>query len=123
MTLPRARVMSELVEPFSVRARLTGEEYAVRFSHLFSAVATRHSDTIDCKFLVNGRGVVVALAHPAMVEFRRRAGRSLSDEETARIAAAYLRECLEADRDSQRTLLTVPADEVLRLAEKLGRAH
>lgn len=120
MALPRAKVMSELVEPFTVRARLTGEDYSVRFSHLFSAVATRHSDTIDCKFLVNGRGVVVALAHPAFVEFRRRGGRSLSDEETARLAAAYLRECLEADRDTERTLLTVPAEELLRLAEKLG---
>lgn len=120
MTLPRAKVMSELVEPFTLRARLTGEHYNVRFSHLFSAVATRHSDTIDCKFLVNGRGVVVALAHPAFVEFRRRAGRSLSDEETARIAAVYLRECLEADRETEQTLLSVPTDEVLRLTEKLG---
>lgn len=120
MALPRAKVMSELVEPFAVHARLTGEDYKVRFSHLFSAVATRHSDTIDCKFLVNGRGVVVALAHPAFVEFRRRAGRSLSDEETAHLAAAYLRGCLEADRDTDRTLLTVPAEEVLRLAESLG---
>ena len=120
MTLPRARVMSELVEPFTVRARLTGEDYNVRFSHLFSAIATRHSDTIDCQFLVNGRGVVVALAHPGFVEFRRRARRSLTDEETARVAAAYLREYLEADCDTERTLLTVPADEVLRLTEKLG---
>jgi hypothetical protein len=120
VALPRAKVMSELVEPFTVRARLTGEDYHVRFSHLFSAVATRHSDTIDCKFLVNGRGVVAALAHPAFVEFRRRAGRSLSDEETARIAADYLRECLESDRDTERTLLTVSAEEVLRLAENLG---
>ena len=120
MTPPRAKVMSDLVELFTVRARLTGEDHNVRFSHLFSAVATRHSDTIDCKFLVNGRGVVVALGHPAFVEFRRRAGRSLSDEETARVAAAYLRECLEADRDTERTLLAVPADEVLRLTEKLG---
>ena len=112
--------MSELVEPFTVRARLTGEDYNVRFSHLFSAIATRHSDTIDCQFLVNGRGVVVALAHPGFVEFRRRARRSLTDEETARVAAAYLREYLEADCDTERTLLTVPADEVLRLTEKLG---
>jgi len=120
VTLPRARVMSELVEPFTVRARLTGEDYNVRFSHLFSAIATRHSDTIDCQFLVNGRGVVVALAHPGFVEFRRRARRSLTDEETARVAAAYLRDYLEADCDTERTLLTVPADEVLRLTEKLG---
>ncbi|MBI4466585.1 MAG: hypothetical protein HY656_04050 [Acidobacteria bacterium] len=118
--IPRVRVMSELVEPFTVRSRLTQEDYTVRFSHLWSAIATRHSDTLDCKFLVNGRGVVVALAHPGVVEFREGAGRSLSDAEAAQIAAAYLRDCLEADRDTDRTTLAVSAEEVLRLAEKLG---
>lgn len=112
--------MSELVAPFTVRARLTGEDYKVRFSHLFSAIATRHSDTVDCKFLVNGRGVVVALALPAFVEFRQRTGRSLTDEETAQLGAAYLREALETDRDTDCPLHTVPPGEVLRLAAKLG---
>lgn len=120
VTLPKARVMPAMVEPFTVRARLTGEEYRVRFSHLWAAIATRHSDTIDCKFLVNGRGVVVALAHPAFGDFRQRAGRSLSDEEAAQLAATYLRESLEADRDTDRPILFVPREEVLRLAEKLG---
>jgi len=54
--IPKAQVMGEFVAPFSVRSRLTREEHTVRFSHLWSAIATRHSDTIDCKFLVNGRG-------------------------------------------------------------------
>ncbi len=120
MVIPKARVMADLVEPFKVRARLTGEDYTVRFSHLWSAVATRHSDTIDCKFLVNGRGVIVALAHTGFVEFRQRAGRSLTDPEAAGIAAAYLRECLEADRDTDRDTLFVSREEVLRLAKKLG---
>ena len=120
MNIPRAKVMSELVAPFSVRARLTGEDYTVRFSHLWSAVATRHSETLDCKFFVNGRSVTVALAHPGFVEFRARTGRSLTDEEAARVAAAYLRECLEGDRDTERSLLTVSREDVLRLTEKLG---
>lgn len=116
----KAMVMSEMVEPFSVRSRLAGEEYKVRFSHLWSAVATRHSDTMDCKFFVNGRPLVVALALPAFVEFRRRVGRSLSDVETAHLAAAYLRRYLEADEDPSRATLFVPAEEVLRLAEEVG---
>lgn len=120
MVIPKARMMSELVEPFTVRSRLTREDYTVRFSHLWSAVATRHSDTIDCKFLVNGRSVVVALAHLGFVDFREHAGRSLSDEEAARIAAAYLRQCLEADRDTDRSPQFVPREEVLRLAQSLG---
>ncbi len=112
--------MYELVAPFTVTARLTGEEYKVRFSHLWNAIATRHSDTIDCKFQVNGCGVVVALAHPAFVEFKQRTGRSLTDEETAHIAASFLRGALEGDRDTGNPLHHVPSDEVLRLAETLG---
>lgn len=112
--------MHELVEPFTVRARLTGEEYKVRFSHLWGAIATRHSDTIDCKFLVNGGGVIVALAHTGLVELRRRRGRSLSDEETAALAALYLREALEADRDTDNATHTVHREEVERLATSLG---
>jgi len=112
--------MHELVAPFAVRARLTGEEYTVRFSHLWGAIATRHSDTIDCKFFVNGRGVVVALAHTGLVEVRRRRGRSVNDEETAAVAALYLRQSLEADRDTDNRTHTVPPDEVERLAVRLG---
>jgi hypothetical protein len=117
---PKALVMSEMVEPFVVRARLTGEEYTVRFSHLWAAIATRHSDTIDCKFWVNGRRVIVALAHPGLVELRRQLGRSLSDVETAQIATAYLRECLESDRDTDLSMHFVPHPEVMGLAERLG---
>ena len=120
MVIPQAQVMSEMVVPFTVRARLTGEEYMVRFSHLWAAIATRHADTIDCKFLVNGRGVIVALAHPGFVDFRERRGRSLTDQEAAQIAATYLRECLEADRDTDRTTLFVSPEEILRLAKSLG---
>jgi len=120
MHIPPAKVMSEMVAPFAVRARLTGEEYQIRFSHLWSAIATRHSDTVDCKFLVNGRGLIVALPHPAFVEFRQQAGRSLLDPEGAQIAAACLREYLEADNDPQVSILTVTAGDVLRQAARLG---
>jgi len=118
--IPPAKVMSEMVAPFTVRARLTGEEYQIRFSHLWSAIATRHSDTMDCKFLVNGRGLIVALPHLALVEFRQRAGRSLFDPEVAQIAAACLREYLEADNDPHVSTLTVAPADVLRQAASLG---
>lgn len=120
MSIPKAKVMYEMVAPFTVRARLTGDTYKVRFSHLWSAIATRHSDTMDCKFFVNGRGVVVALAHTGLLDVRRRAGRSLSDEETAQLAATYLHECLAADRDIDHKQHFVPCEEVVRLAEAIG---
>ncbi len=62
-----------------VRGRLTGEKYKVHFFHLWVGMTTRHADTIDCKFLVNGRSVVIGLAHLGFVKFKQRTGRSLTD--------------------------------------------
>ncbi len=109
--------MSEFVPPFEVRSRLTNQSYQVRFSHLWNAISTRHADAVDCKFFVNGRGVVVGLAHPAFVKFRERTGRELSDREASFVAAEFLRERLE--EEDEHALYDVSTSEVLRLMEKL----
>lgn len=105
---------------FEARSRLTGEVYRCRFSHLWSAISTRHSDTLDAKFFVNGRPVVVSLALPAFVAFRERVGRDLSDREASHIAAAYLKDCLEQDRDADRAEIQVDSASIFSCAQKLG---
>ena len=109
--------MSDFVGPFDVRSKLTDQVYRCRFSHLWNGVATRHSDTIDCKFFVDGRSVVVGLAHPAFVNFRARTGRDLTDREASFVAAEYLRERLE--QEDEHELYDVAVGDVLRLIEKL----
>ena len=110
--------MSSFVPPFEVRSKLTDQTYHIRFSHMWNGIATRHADTIDCKFFVEGRGVVVGLAHTAFVEFQKRAGRGLTDREASYLAAEYLGERLE--EEEEHNLQDVPHDEVLRLIAKLG---
>jgi hypothetical protein len=110
--------MSDFIGPFEVRSKLTSDAFQCRFSHLWNGIATRHSDTIDCKFFVDGRGVVLGLAHPALVEFRNRAQRNLTDREVSFLAAEYLRERLE--QDDERPLYDVAAADVARLIGKLG---
>jgi hypothetical protein len=73
---------------------------------------------MDCKFFVDGKGVVLGLAHPGFVEFRTRSGRNLTDREASYIAAEYLRERLEQEDDH--ALYDVSASDVLRIIEKLG---
>ena len=73
--------MSEFVAPFDVPSKLTDEAYHVRFSHLWNGIATRHSDTIDTKFFVDGRAVVVGLAHTGFEQFHALRGRDLTDRE------------------------------------------
>ncbi len=116
--IPNVGAMSDFVGAFDVPSKLTDQVYHCRFSHLWSGIATRHSDTIDCKFFVDGRGVVVGLAHPAFVEFRAGAGRDLTDREASFLAAEYLRERLE--QEEEHTLYDVSATDVRRLIDKIG---
>jgi len=117
-TIANAGQMSDFVPAFEVRSRLTGQTYQCRFSHVWNGIATRHSDTVDTKFFVEGRGVVLGLAHTAFVEFRNRAGRDLTDREASFLAAEFLRERLE--QEDEHTLYDVSRAEVLRLIEELG---
>ena len=116
--IPNLGPMSSFVAPFDVPSRLTDQAYHVQFSHLWNGIATRHSDSVDTKFFVDGVGVLVGLAHLGLVAFRENAGRNLNDREAALLAAEYLRERLE--QEDERPIYDVSKDDVLRLIEKTG---
>ena len=116
--LANAGAMREFVGAFEVTSTLSGTAYQCRFSHMWNGVATRHSDTIDTKFFVDGVARVVGLAHTAFVKFRERRGRDLTDREASFVAAEYLRERLE--EEDERLLYDVTKDDVLRLIELTG---
>jgi hypothetical protein len=116
--IPNDGAMSEFVGPFDVVSPLTGQNYQVRFSHLWNGIATRHSDTVDAKFLVDGRAAIVGLAHTGFVQFRTHARRDLTDREASFVAAEYLRERLE--EEDERPLYDVSEGELARLIEKIG---
>ena len=116
--LANSGAMNQFIGPFDVTSKLTGHVYSCSFSHIWNAIATRHSDTIDAKLVVDGEGHIVGLAHTAFVEFRQKAGRDLTDREASYIAAEYLRERLE--EEDVRPLYDVPHAEVMRLIERLG---
>jgi hypothetical protein len=110
--------MSTFVGAFEVTSKLTGSVYQCRFSHMWNGIATRHADTIDTKFFVDGKAVVLGLSHKAFVKFRERAGRDLSDREASFISAEFLRERLE--EEDVRQLYDVYEPDVLRLIEQIG---
>ena len=116
-TIPNAGAMSEFIGAFYIPSKVTDYLYRCQFSHCFNGIATRHSDTMDCKFVVDGKGVLLGLAHPGFVAFRERAGRNLSDREASYIAAEYLKERLE--QEDEHSLYDVSAGDVTRLIQKL----
>ncbi len=110
--------MSQFVGAFEVESKLTGKMYQCRFSHIWNGIATRHADTLDTKFFVDGQALVVGLNHTGFVKFRQKTGRDLSDREASFIAAEYLRERLE--EEDERPLYDVTGDDVTRLITQVG---
>jgi hypothetical protein len=116
--LANTGAMKEFIGAFEVTSKLSGHVYDCSFSHIWNGIATRHSDTIDAKFVTDGTGRIVGLAHPAFVEFKEKRGRDLTDREASFVAAEYLRERLE--EEDERALYDVPHAEVSRLIEFAG---
>jgi hypothetical protein len=110
--------MNQFVGAYEVVSKLSGHVYDVRFSHIWNAIATRHSDTIDAKFNVDEVGRIVGLAHTAFVAFRDKTGRDLTDREASFVAAEYLKERLE--EEDERPLYDVSAEEVTRLINHIA---
>jgi hypothetical protein len=116
--IPNAGAMSDFIGAFDVPSKVTDYVYHCRFSHCWNGVATRHSDTMDCKFFVDGKKVILGLAHPAFVTFRDSSGRDLTDREASYIAAKYLSERLE--QEDEHALYDVSAADVTRLINALA---
>src|SRR2546428_13576681 len=64
------------------------------YQALIVAIATRHADAVDIKFLVNGRPVWGPLPHPAWVEYKKRTGKVITDPLAGGVAGHYLKTAL-----------------------------
>jgi len=116
--IPNKGAMNEFIGEFDATSRLTNRTYHCQFSHLWNGVATRHSDTVDAKFLVDGVGTIVGLSHPGIARFRQQSGRDLTDRELSYVAAQYLREQLE--QEDERLLYDCSEANLLRIIGMLG---
>lgn len=112
--------MSYVVTPFEVSSKVLARPVMCRFVHLLSGIATRHSDTIDCFFLVDGRQVTVAISCAALTQLREREQKPLSDQQLAEIAALHLRRTLGAGYDPTQAELFLGGAEGRALARELG---
>jgi hypothetical protein len=112
--------MSYIVSPFEVSSRALAEPVKVRFVHLFAAIATRHSDTIDCVFLVDGQHVTVSISCPALTALREKEQKYLSDQQLAELASLHLRRTLEQGYDATQAELFIDGINLRALGHELG---
>jgi hypothetical protein len=90
------------------------------YQALIVAIATRHADAVDVKFLVDGRPVWVALPHPAWVEYKKRTGAVITDSLAVEIAGRYLKTALESGEGVGREMYSLTVDETLKRLEAVA---
>jgi len=112
--------MSYVVTPFEVASKGLEAPVQVHFVHLYPAIATRHSDSIDAVFLVDGRKATVAISCATLAELRERDGKNLTDQQLANVAALYLRRTLQQGYDATEAELLLSSEQFRASARELG---
>ena len=84
------------------------------YQALIVAIATRHADAVDIKFLVDGQPVWIALPHPAWEEYNKQTGKVLTDPLAVEAAGHYLKEAIESGEDGGREMHTITVQETLQ---------
>ena len=102
-----------MYDDFEAADRWSGNGVHCRYQALIVAIATRHADAIDIKFLVDERPVWIALPHVAWVEYNRRTGKVISDPMAVQIAGHYLKWAIESGEDNGREMYTLTVQETL----------
>ena len=99
-----------MFEDFTAKDRWSGEDVRCIYQATMTAIATRHADAVDIKFLANNRPVWIALPHPAWVEYKKRTGHIMTDPLAVETAGHYLKSIIENGEESGREMysLTVP---------------
>jgi hypothetical protein len=102
-----------MFENFTATDRWTKKQVHCVYQAMIVAIATRHADAVDIKFLVDGRKVWVALPHPAWVEYEKRTGKTITDSLAQEIAGHYLKTALEAGEGLGREMYSLTIEETL----------
>ena len=84
-----------MYDDFSAMDRWAGKTVHCQYQALIVAIATRHADAIDIKFLVDERPVWIALPHPAWVEYNQQTGKVITDPMAVQIAGHFLKWAIE----------------------------
>jgi len=97
--------------------RWSKKEVHCIYQALIVAIATRHADAVDIKFLVDGRPLWVALPCPAWVEYKNREGKVITDTLAIEIAGHYLKRVLESGEGTGQEMYSLTVTQTLQHLE------
>lgn len=103
-----------MYQDFRALDRWSKKEVHCIYQALIVAIATRHADAVDIKFLADGRPVWVALPLPAWAQYNKRTGKTITDSLAIEIAGRYLKTALESGEGIGREMYSLSVDEMLK---------
>ena len=102
-----------MYDEFLATDRWTGKQVRCTYQCLIIAIATRHADAVDVKFLIGDRAVWIALPHPAWVEYNRQTGKVITDPLAVQTAGHFLKNAIENGEEDGREMYTLTVAECL----------
>jgi len=114
LSFPQLHFLFAMYENFVAVDRWTRQPVHCFYQALIVAIATRHADAVDIKFLAGGRPVWIALPHPAWVEYRNRTGQVITDPLAVLIAGHFLKAAIESGEDGGREMYSLTVTETLQ---------
>jgi hypothetical protein len=103
-----------MFKDFRTLDRWTKKEVHCIYQALIVAIATRHADAVDIKFLVDGRPVWIALPHMAWVDYEKRTGKMITDALAVEIAGHYLKNALESGEGLGQEMYSLTVEQTLQ---------
>lgn len=102
---------------FHALDRWTRKQVHCLYQALVVAVATRHADAVDIKFLVDGRPVWVVLPLPAWDVYKKQTGKTITDPLAIDIAGRFLKHALESGEGVGREMYSLTVAQTLENLE------
>ncbi|MBV8841973.1 MAG: hypothetical protein JO307_04095 [Bryobacterales bacterium] len=119
--------MPDNLRRFSAGPDPFGRKWEAEFQWLQTGISIRHADTVDVKYYLWTEGEpkqekVIALPHPDLLALSKESGHPLTDSWCMKLAANHLVRMIETAEDLEKTLITVPSQDLRQAAGVLQPA-
>lgn len=100
-----------------------GRTWQVQFKWLLTAIAVRHSDSVDVKFVLCSDDSTIektiALRHPDLLALSEKTGQALTDPWCSRLAAQHLINIVKTGEDMEKSLVTPTLEQLAQVNAQL----
>src|SRR5438270_7057951 len=102
-----------MYEDFHAAERWSKKRVHCVYQALIVAIATRHADAVDIKFLADQRAVWISLPCLMWVEYERETGRKVTDPLAVQVAGHYLKYAIESGLDGGREMYSLTKQQAM----------